>query len=106
MSLSRKPAAPARSAPNTYSSSSNVVRTITRVPRSAGSAVSARGGPQAVGARHADVHQHDVGALAAHELDRLLAVRGLADDLDVVLRVEQRAEPGADERLVVGQQRR
>ena len=32
MSLSRNPLAPARSAPKTYSSSSNVVSTITRVP--------------------------------------------------------------------------
>ena len=34
----------------------------------------------------------------------LLAVGGLAHHLDVVLGVEQRPEPGADQRLVVGEQ--
>ena len=40
--LSRKPLAPALSAPKTYSSRSNVVRTTTRVPRSFGSEVISR----------------------------------------------------------------
>ena len=35
--------------------------------------------------------------------DRLVAVVGFADHLDVVLGVEQRPEPAADQRLVVGQ---
>ena len=37
-------------------------------------------------------------------LDRLVPVLGLADDLDVVLAVEDRAEAAAHERLVVGDQ--
>ena len=81
MSLSRKPAAPARSAPKTYSSSSKVVSTTTRVPASAGSAVSRAVASQPVHARHAHVHEHDVGLVPAHELDRLVAVGGLGDDL-------------------------
>ena len=36
-------------------------------------------------ARHLDVHQHDVGAQRAGQLDGLGAVAGLADHLDVVL---------------------
>src|SRR6185437_15992023 len=36
--------------------------------------------------------------------DRLLAVRGLGDDLDVVFRLEQRPDATADQRLVVGEQ--
>ena len=39
VSLSRKPLAPARSAPNTYSSRSKVVRMITRAPADSGAAV-------------------------------------------------------------------
>jgi hypothetical protein len=34
--------------------------------------------------RHAQVHEHDVGALGAGELDCLDAVGGGRDDLDVV----------------------
>ena len=106
MSFSRKPEAPARSAPKTYSSSSKVVSTITRVPASVGSAVSRAVAAQAVHARHPHVHQHDVGPVRPRELDRLLAVGGLGDDRDVVLAVEQRAEAGAHHRLVVGEQDR
>ena len=57
---------------------------------------------QAIDTRHADVHQHDVGTLPAHELQRRRAVAGLADDLDIVLDVEQHPKPGAHELLVVG----
>ena len=59
-------------------------------------------GLEAVHDRHADVHQHDVGALAGHERHRLGAVGGLTDDLDVGLTVEQHREAAAHERLVVG----
>ena len=56
--------------------------------------------------RHPDVHQHDVGPRASRPAATASSPSaGLADDLDVVLGVEQRAEPGADERLVVGEQR-
>ena len=64
--------------------------------------LSRRGEPVDVG--HADVHQHDVGPLAAGELDRLGAVGRLADDLDVVLGVEQGPEPAAYEHLIVGEE--
>ena len=64
----------------------------------------APGGFQAVDAGHPDVHQDDVGALAAGEVHGLLAIRGLTDDVQVLGRVDQDAEPGADQRLVVGEQ--
>ena len=59
-SLRRKPLAPARSAPKTYSSRSNVVSTRTR----GGSAKPGdlAGGVDAVEDRHPDVHHHDVRA--------------------------------------------
>ncbi len=53
---------------------------------------------------HADVHQDDVGLQPLGLLDRVEAVGGLADDLEVILGVEDHAEPGADERLVVSDQ--
>ena len=59
---------------------------------------------EAVELGHADVHQDDVGPQRAHLVDRLAAVRGLADDLDVGLGVEDHAEAGAHERLVVDEQ--
>ena len=64
----------------------------------------APGGFQAVHPGHPDVHQHHVGALAAGQVDRLRAVGGLAHHLEVVGRVDQHVEPGADQRLVVGEQ--
>ena len=51
---------------------------------------------------HADVHQDDVRRQASGLVDRLAPVRGLADDLEVLLGVEDHAEARADERLVVG----
>ena len=104
VSLTRKPLAPARIASNTYSSRSNVVRMTTRVAARRSSAAIRRVAVQPVDARHAHVHQHDVGA----GLDRLahgvVAVGRLADDGDVGLGVEEGAEPGPDEGLVVGEQ--
>ncbi len=52
--------------------------------------------------RHPDVHEEDVRAFAAREVDRLDAVRGFADDLDVGRRTQQHREPAAHEGLVVG----
>ena len=103
VSFTRNPLAPARSASNTYSSSSNVVRITTRTAVERGVVADATGGGEAVDAGHADVHQHDVGALAARERDRLVAVARLADHLDVVLGVEQGPEAPAHQRLVVGE---
>ena len=57
---------------------------------------------EAVHLGHADVHEDDVGLLARDELDRLDAVGGLADDLDVVGRAQQHREAAAHERLIVG----
>ena len=51
---------------------------------------------------HADVHQHDVGPPAPHDVHRRAAVGRLADDGDVGLGVEDHAEAGAQEPLVVG----
>ena len=64
----------------------------------------AAGRLDAVELGHADVHQHDVGLQPPRHLDRLQAVDGLADDLEVVLGVEDHLEPRAHERLVVGDQ--
>ena len=57
-----------------------------------------------VDAGHADVHQHDRRAPPAGEVDGSEAVRGLADDREARLRLEDRAEPRPHERLVVGDQ--
>src|SRR5207244_4968488 len=55
----------------------------------------------AVDTRHADGHQHHVGAFAADQIDRLLAVGSFAGDLHVLLRLNDEAEAGAHHRLVV-----
>ena len=60
------------------------------------------GGFDPVEAGHAHVHQHDVGFQFGGELDGLIAVGGFADDLEVVVDLQDHAEPGPDERLVVG----
>ncbi len=52
-------------------------------------------------ARHANVHQHDVGQEIRGELDRFDAVGCLADDLDVVLLREHLLEPTPKQRVVV-----
>ena len=59
-----------------------------------------------VEAGHLDVHQHDVGPSQAREIDRVAAVDRLADDLQVGLRLEDRAESRTHERLIVGDQYR
>src|SRR5262249_52972542 len=59
------------------------------------------GGGDAVEAGHSDVHEYDVGEVLLGEADGVVAVGGLADDVDVVLGVEDHAEPGSDEFLVV-----
>src|SRR3712207_9058467 len=46
---------------------------------------------------HADVHEHDVGAQAARRVDGLQPVRRLADDLEVLLRVEDHPEARSEE---------
>src|ERR1035438_9129808 len=59
---------------------------------------------EAVGAGHADVHQHHLSAQGAGEGDGCRAVGGLADDLDVGGYADQNSEAGPDEGLVIGEQ--
>jgi hypothetical protein len=51
---------------------------------------------------HADVHEEHVGAGPFGEGDRLVAVAGFADEFKVVGVADHGGEPGAHERLVVG----
>ncbi len=62
------------------------------------------GGLEPVHHRHADIHQHDVGAGPLAGVDGLSAVAGLGDDTDLRVGLEDHAEAGPDERLVVGDQ--
>ena len=102
-SLKRKPLARIRSAPKTYSSSSNVVRIRTgadpRLRRIR------RRGFDAVHRRQTDVHQHDVGPGAARGLRAPPAIAGLADDGEVGLVVDDHPQPGPDHRLIVDRRR-
>ena len=59
-------------------------------------------GFQPVHLGHADVHEHDVGAFARHDLHCLDPVGCFADHVDVGCRTEKDDEPAPDERLVVG----
>ena len=79
-----------------YSSRPNVVRIRTRVR------VSSSGRLDPVHAWHPDVHQYDIGAVPSGLFDRLLTGAGLGDDFDVAGALEQSFEPGAEQRLVVG----
>ena len=101
-SLSRKPLAPARSASNTYSSRSNVVRMTTLTGSCDVGPANAAGGLDAVAAGHADVHEHDVGPFAPGDRHRLLAVGGLAHHREVGLGVDDHREAAAHQLLVVG----
>jgi len=47
---------------------------------------------ESVDARHADVHEHDVGPDIAGQLHRLVPVRGLAHDLKLVGGVDEGLE--------------
>src|SRR5512132_243054 len=51
---------------------------------------------------HPHVHHDDVGTLPGERTYRVGAVDRLADDLDVLLGVEDQAEPAAHQRLIVG----
>ncbi len=53
---------------------------------------------------HADVHQHDVRPQRRGGLDRLPPVTGLSDYLDVGLGIQDHAEAGTDELLIVSDQ--
>jgi hypothetical protein len=62
----------------------------------------AAGRLDAIQARHPDVHEHHVGPGPQHGLDRLEPIRGLSDDAQIVLGLQQPCEAGAHERLIVG----
>jgi len=55
----------------------------------------------AVHVRHQEIHQDDVGLEATGHRHALAAVGGLADNLDVVLEVEEDAQAHPDDRVVV-----
>ena len=55
-------------------------------------------------ARHPQVHQHDVRPVLGDTRQRLLAVGGLADDVDAVEVLQDGDHAGAEHRVVVGDQ--
>src|SRR5690606_34148426 len=55
-------------------------------------------------ARHAQIHQHDVGTMKTRRGDRLFAVAGFTDDFERGFLFEQDAQAFAKERLIVDQQ--
>src|SRR5476649_1432351 len=61
-------------------------------------------GLESVTVGHLDVHQHDVGPQAPGAGRGLLAVRRLAENLDLGIGLEDHPEAGANHRLVIGQQ--
>ena len=64
----------------------------------------APGGLDAVGARHPDVHQHDVRGVPAGQVGGLFAVAGLGDHDHVWFGLQDHAEATSEQRLVVGEQ--
>ena len=64
----------------------------------------APGGFDAVEARHLDVHEHDVGPQPLRLLERGLAVRGLAHDLQGRLLAQERLHPCPEQGMVIAQQ--
>jgi hypothetical protein len=59
------------------------------------------GGRNAVHDGHSDVHEDDIGFEGCEEVDRLFAVFGFTDDLEVGFGFEEGAESSTDERLIV-----
>jgi hypothetical protein len=64
----------------------------------------APGGLEPVHVRHPDVHQHDVSPLPPGQRDSLRPVGGLTHDFHVVGAVDQHAETGPDQCLIISQQ--
>jgi hypothetical protein len=58
-------------------------------------------GLQTVHARQVDIHHDHVGQKAIHPLYRLLAIRGLADDLQVSFRRDHPSQPLPKEGMVI-----
>ena len=79
---------------------SKVVRTITALLELL---TDPAGGLDAVEGGHADVHHDDVGAVSTCCVDRVEPVARLGHDLQVLGRLQERADRLADERLVVSQ---
>ena len=69
-----------------------------------GSAWQPPGRLEPVQLRHADVHEHHVGAVCPRSCDACAAVGGLAHDLDVSLAAEHQRQRRADQRVVVDDQ--
>jgi hypothetical protein len=61
------------------------------------------GGLDAIHARHADVHDHDVWLAPGHELEHRGAVDRFSYYLDVVLSVENDSEAIPNDRLVISE---
>jgi hypothetical protein len=62
----------------------------------------AAGGGDPVHGRHAQVHQHHVGAFPGDHGDRFGAGRRLPHDLELGLPGEHAAQPVPDDRVVIG----
>jgi hypothetical protein len=58
---------------------------------------------QATGARHRGIHHHDVRLRLHREPHGLIAVRGLADDLNLRIVFEHPAEAAPDQVVIVGE---
>jgi hypothetical protein len=94
VSFSRKPLAPARSAPNTYSSSPNVVSTITF--GGAGRTTIRPVGVDAVHLGHPDVHQHHVGPAAADGRDGRGPIARFGNDSRIIRGRQDGPQAGPD----------
>ena len=99
-SLSRKPLAPARSAPNTTSSRSNVVSTSTREAGQDWAIRSVAWMPSSCGIR---TSISTTWAGAPRPGHRLVPIPGLGYDLDAWFRPQDHPEARPDQRLVVGE---
>ena len=56
---------------------------------------------ESVELRHAHVHDDDIGLRALDEVDGVGTIAGLADHFESDVRVDDRREPGTDQRLIV-----
>ena len=86
----------------TFSSSMKLV--MATISMAGFSALIRRDRREPVHVRHQQVHQDDVRLEPAGHRDALAAVGGLADDVDVVEQVEERAKPRPDDGMVVDEQ--
>ena len=101
VSFTRKPLAPARSAPNSASSPSDALSTMTRTLSKAGFEKICRVVSRRVRARQVEVDQDDVRELPLGHGEGLPGVACLADDHQVLLGGEERCEGASDESVAV-----